>query len=242
MKGFHRDLPVERKLPPQWSLEKVLEELKKEIYSDDSDTNRLLLKALFLIALGTGWRVSTLSALLRVPDFCRFDPNLDSVYLLPSPNFISKRENPANPLKGMSIPAWKIPDGSHHPLCPVFALKKFIKASGNLRTEGSPLWIHNLNQLRPTSVKLSRLICELVEIADPGKYPQGHDVRKFATTLAYIESGNTQTVTDLGQWASSFCVKYHYFLQVVKSTNCVAMGIQTHDVCGRDHLLVLGDD
>ena len=111
-----------------------------------------------------------------------------------------------------------------------------------MRTDDSLLWIHKLIQFRPTSVNRSKLICELVEIADPGKDPKGHDVRKFATTLAYIESGNTQTVTDLGQWASSFCLKYHYFLQVVKSTNCVAMGIQTHDVYGRNHLQVLGDE
>jgi len=51
-----RDRPVVTKPPPQWSLEKVLEELQKEIYSNNSDTCCLLKKALFLVALGTGWR------------------------------------------------------------------------------------------------------------------------------------------------------------------------------------------
>ena len=56
LKGYLRDRPVVRKPPPQWSLEKVLEELQKEIYSNNSDTCCLLKKALFLVALGTGWR------------------------------------------------------------------------------------------------------------------------------------------------------------------------------------------
>ena len=50
MKGIYGNQPIERKLPPQWSLAKVLEELKKEIYSDESDTSLLLMKAIFLIA------------------------------------------------------------------------------------------------------------------------------------------------------------------------------------------------
>ena len=164
------------------------------------------------------------------------------MYLLPSPNFLSKRENPADPLAGISVPAWKLQNGSHHSLCPVNALKKYIKASGDLRSDGSPLWIHNLNQPRLGPEKLSKLICEIVEKADPGKSPKGHDVRKYATTLAYMQSGNTQTVTQMGQWSSSFCLKYHYFIQSLKSTNCVAMGIQTHDVCGQEHLQTLEDE
>ena len=44
LKGYLRDRPVVRKPPPQWSLEKVLEELQKEIYSNNSDICLLLKK------------------------------------------------------------------------------------------------------------------------------------------------------------------------------------------------------
>ena len=80
-----------------------------------------------------------------------------------------------------------------------------------MRTDDSLLWIHKLIQFRPTSIIRSKLICEWFEIANPGKEPMGHDVHKLATTLIYIEGGNTQTITILGQWASLFGLKYCYF-------------------------------
>lgn len=241
LKGSLRDKPVIRQLPPSWSLDKVLEELKNKLYS--SDMERLVLrKALFLVALGTGWRVSTLAALVRSPDYCRFISNSDSMFLLPSPNFTSKRENPAEPLKGVSVPAWKLRDGSHHPLCPVDALRKYISLSGGFKTDGSSLWLNCQTRSRIERNQLSQLLCETIEKADPKKSPKGHDFRKYATTLAYMQVGSTHTVAQLGQWSSDFCVKYHYFIKTLKSTNCVAMGIQTHDVGGHQHLQALEDE
>ena len=134
--SFFRQRPPVIPQPPSWSLEKVLTILQTPRYQSDPSTPDALLRALFLVAMATGHRVSQLAALMRGPAFTRFGPGDTSVTLATKPRFLAKNERAGHRMKPVTIHAWMVGQ-NHHKLCPVKALRVYLSA-----TEDCQVWPH----------------------------------------------------------------------------------------------------
>ncbi len=85
------------------------------------------LKAVFLLALATGFRRSELHALLYSKQYCTIDPKGEMATLRFCPTFILKNRKPSESNPPVHIPG--LP--SDHLLCPVRALRYYRKATAS---------------------------------------------------------------------------------------------------------------
>ena len=82
------------------------------------------------------------------------------------------------------------------------------------------------NYLSDMSIfKLRWYLCKFVRMADPGSFPRVHDLRKVATSLAFLRHVNLEEICSLTGWSSIRVFRRHYFKEIesVKSS-LVAMG------------------
>ena len=221
--SFFLQRPPARQVPPSWSLEKVLRLLESPRFVVEPSAEDLLLKALFLVAMATGHRVSQLAALLRTPEFTKFGVGLSSATLVPRPGFLAKNERRGHRVLPVTFPAWVV-DGAHHPLCPVAALDAYIAATS--RSQVSPLWVQP-GTLRPLrTADIAKKLVLLVKTADPSSRPKAHQVRKYASTLAFFRSFDVEKVRRAGQWASSRSFVSRYLLPHLRDVPCIALGVR----------------
>ncbi|MPC60256.1 hypothetical protein E2C01_054295 [Portunus trituberculatus] len=221
-RGLFYQRPPLRAPRPTWSLQKVLDILRGgAFFSSPLSLVPALKKALFLTALASGLRASQLRALTRFPQWTVFVEDRSHVSLAPSPRFLTKNEREDHRLQLVVIPAW-MDHGEHHSLCPVAALKYFIKASSDqpphclfVSERGSPL----------STRRISALLHELIEEADPGRAPKAHDIRGAAYSLAFLRTFSLAGVTEGGQWSSSTSFVTRYLSHSWRDIPCVALGV-----------------
>ena len=89
--SFFLQRPPKKKASPSWSLIKVLELLSSEAYTLNPSPEHLFKKAIFLISLASGFRISELAALTRSKLLTRFSPDKAFVILSTNPKFIAKK-------------------------------------------------------------------------------------------------------------------------------------------------------
>lgn len=219
MKGIRANIIPGPRTSPKWSLHKVLASLSA--VADDLSENTVLQRAIFLLALATGFRASQLAALTRHPNFTNFGSEGTSLTLAPSPKFLAKNERADYLLAPLQIPAL-IEKGQHLPLCPVQATDTYIQSTPGLSKEHLFYNSRSHNPLGPRSI--SKLLCRVIEIADPGNSPRAHSVRGVAASLAFLRSHSLTRVQELGGWASTESFLNRYLLHDQRTTNCVAMG------------------
>lgn len=219
--SFFNQRPPAPPSPPSWSLEKVLTLLQSPRFSVNPSSSDLLLKALFLTAMATGHRVSQLAALLRTSQFMRFGHDDMSVTLAPKPFFLAKNERAGHRMSPVTVPAWRTL-GEPHPLCPVAALKAYVSAS---RTYSGPnLWVDPRSLRCLKTSDLAAKLVQLISLADPQSRPKAHQIRKYASSLAFFRSFDVDQVRRAGQWSSSASFVTRYLQTHLTNVPCVAMG------------------
>ncbi|XP_076052207.1 uncharacterized protein LOC143031779 [Oratosquilla oratoria] len=103
LRGLRVKRPPSRRVTPKWSLHKVLQFLETRLVPLNSAG--YLMRALFLIALATGFRSSQLAALTRHPQFSQLAQDGSSLTLSPSPAFLAKNETSESLIAPITIPA-----------------------------------------------------------------------------------------------------------------------------------------
>ena len=218
--SFFLQRPPARKAPPSWSIQKVLDHLSSDQYTENASPDNLLKKALFLVALASGLRVSQLRALTRSENLTKFAPDSSQVTLAPNPKFIAKNERLHHRMKPVMVPAL-IEGERPHSLCPVVALRKYMR---EVVGDDENLWIWPRTQQAMSTAQVAKLIRQVIEEADPGKAPMAHDVRGCASSLAFGRSLDPYQVQLAGQWASCSTFVNRYLFPRVTESHCVAMG------------------
>ena len=161
---------------PSWSLEKMLNLLSTPVYdAARASEDCLCEKTLFLLALATGNRVSELHAIFRPA--IRLE---DSQAILPVfPGFLYKNQRANATPEPIKVVALN-PSGSPHTLCPLYNLRKYLE-----KTDRMDRLFRNPKTRKPLAKSsLAFRICKVIDLADPGKLPECHDVRKTAVSLA----------------------------------------------------------
>ena len=219
--SFFLQRPDKKKGSPSWSLDKVLNMLSQDKYVIEPTPINSLHRALFLIALASGMRVSELAALSRYPSLTVFGIENTMVTLATNPKFLAKNERVNHRMKPKRIPAWKI-DGNHHPLCPVAALQQYMSIVKS--KDSNTLWMSPKSKRRYQAKHIAKELCNIINLADPGKSPTAHQIRRISSSLAYGRTLNLDVVQEEGQWASSRTFIDRYLDLEVPDAPCVVMG------------------
>jgi len=185
----------------------------------------------FLIGLASGVRICELHSLLGGSSFIKFDDNFNSVTLFPNPEFWAKTESATFRRKPIVINSFKLPSGNHHRLCPVLALKCYLRATKSLNATN--LFINPITLVPCTSLAITNLLRKLVNISQPGIYCAFHDLRKFATSKAFVALMSCKGIRSRGGWASNRTFASRYLNKSLSSrVPCVAMGSVCHNQAG----------
>ena len=219
-RAFYNQRPPRRRPGVFWCLQKVLDLLQGPDFSTAPGPHQLLRKALFLVAMASGLRASQLHALVRSSTWLVFAEDGRQVSLAPSPRFLAKNERVGHTLRPLVLQAW-MEGPRHHALCPVQALRSYVAATPGRGRVRLFIWPDSGRPL--TRLHISKLLCGVIEEADPGKAPRGHDVRAMSSTLAFLRHHSLDRVMEQGQWSSDHSFVSRYLLHSLGSVPCSTM-------------------
>ena len=157
---------------------------------------------------------------------CRGDPTLYKVgynlLLVPVTVFLAKNENPQLRREPVRIRALS----SDPSLCPVHTIKEYLNRTSEVKV-GS-LFIHHSKKTALSKVQLSKSMLSLVRTANPDSFLKVHDVRKYATTLAFLNEAEFPDLIAYTGWHSVkvFLTHYKKELEAMRHS-VVAAGIIT---------------
>ena len=209
LRSFFLSRPPERTLVPPWSLHAVLRALAKPPFEPlaQASFHHLTVKTVFLIAVASGQRRSTLHALTLEPGHIRWESA--GVRLIPRAGFLAKNQT-ASSQKDLQI---FLPSLSAHSSvmqdklwCPVRALKWYVDRSSSLRTSPD-LFISTVAPHSRVSPKtISRWIVKAISSAGPSALvsatPRAHDTRGLSTSWALFNGASVDQITQAAYWSN----------------------------------------
>lgn len=95
------------------------------------------------------------------------------------------------------------------------------------------MWIDPISFRSLKKTDLAMLLVSLIKLADPTSRPAAHQVRKYASSLAYFRSFHVDSVRRAGHWSSATSFATRYLIPHLRDTQCVAMGcppVSTRDL------------
>ena len=212
--------PPPQKTVPQWELDKVLTLLESEPYEDSNPSFYTALeKALFLTAIASGARASELSALDR--SCIKFSDNLYEIAIPVKKGFLFKNQTLERTPPTMKFSGLRSADLTPHNLCPLRAIKAWLKVSEKTNSNAlflSPTW----KPMNASAISLN--ICRLIKKADPESMPKGHDTRKTASSLAWCRDIPIKDILGQAFWASpSTFINFYLHPRDLATRPCVAL-------------------
>ena len=227
MANLKRHTAKPRNLMPSWDLAAVLEALKEGPFEPlrKADLKWVTLKTVFLIALASGKRRGELHS-LRFDSFSRTE-NWSRITLRPDPAFISKTDlagQQQRVLKPIIIEAIRFAEGHvkdrDRTLCPVRALKIYLRRTSDLREGKDKLFIafkkgHKGDIVKNTvSFWIRKTIYsaynEAPEVLKKKFRIRAHDVRALASSWAFLQNISLDNVMDACSWKSRSTFIRHY--------------------------------
>ena len=204
-RAMKRKRPCAPPTSPDWSLNKVLTFLD-ELEEPPSEL-MLLRKTAFLLLLATGWRISELHACVSHDFSCSFTRE-SILKLRPHENFLAKNECPSKRWPHKVIRPLFLEDGQRSKLCPVKSLQEYLKL---FKSKGALFRSVSGRQLPLSIFQLTAHVCSVIHQADPNTKALVHDVRKYATSCALMETMQVGDLTRELNWSSP-AVFYRYYL------------------------------
>ena len=108
-------------------------------------------------------------------------------------------------------------------LCPVNNLRIYLHMTGVTGNVVRGSIFRNSRSDRPLlKSTLSKIICDIIEEADPGKFPRTHDTRKYSTSLAWTRGLDPTEISKRAFWRST-SVFVDRYLSHVRDACCVAL-------------------
>ena len=92
-------------------------------------------------------------------------------------------------------------------------------------TTSFKIFIHPVT-LKDVSIQKLRLsMCKFIRLGDPSAFPRTHDLRKLASSFAFLKSMSSAQLCKLVGWASIKVFKRHYLKQIGEvSASFIALG------------------
>ena len=234
LKGARRLKPVRSTPFPVWDLPLVLESRCRPPFEplDVADIKWLSLKVSFLLAVASTRRVGELHA-LSVSELClRWLPEDSGVILRPNPAFLPKVLLPQFVNQSIHLAAFQPPfnhsdtdGGRSHLLCPVRALKCYVKSTASFR-QTDQLFVCYGEVRKGASLskqRLSRWIVETIKLAYDRSHqplPVGvtcHSTRAVSSSWATLRGVSLADVCEAATWSSPCTFARFYKVNVAAS-------------------------
>ena len=198
---------------PAWDLFLVLASLREVPYEPlfSSDLKSLTCKTVFLIALASGRRAS------EVCNFSGLAHDIavlqDGSYMLKFlPEFLAKNQDPADPSPSIRIrplTSFLCPDDPDRKLCPVRALKRYLKFTRSLRQNQRKLFI-SFNPYYTKDISTSsisrwvKLVIKSAYATSDVEYQsaRSHEIRAWAASTAFLHTQSLRDVLEAAYWRS----------------------------------------
>ena len=224
LRSFFLSRPPRQFSEPAWNLDLVLDLLCTPPFKTNISMVNLTLKTIFLVALALGCRASELHSLLRSPRYIVFSRNFKSVKIIPNPSFLCKNESLNFRRQPMILQAMMQRDGSHHTLCPVAALRKYLNVTK--RFNGRGLFFNPVTRVPCNAARINYYVKFLVRKSQPNVYASFHDLRHFAAWRAFWSGMSYSGMRARGFWKSNSSLQKSYLAgSTPSSTPCVALGV-----------------
>ena len=215
------------KRTPSWDLFLVLESLRSPPFEPlhSASLKFLSWKTCFLVSLASGRRCSEVSNLSGLPADILWEKD-GSVSLHFLPEFLAKNQSAGSPSPVVSIKplsAILCPDDEDRRLCPVRSLKRYLRFTRSIRSPNQrKLFIsHNpaySKDLSKASVgrwlKLAITQAYASSNHDSLLTPRAHEIRAWASTLAFKFSLKLEDVLKAAYWKSKNAFISHYLRDV----------------------------
>ena len=186
LKSFFLKRPPSRSLIPSWSLPSVLRSLTSSPFEPlhQASLFHLTLKTVFLLAVVSGQRRSSLQALSIEPGHLRWENS--GIRLIPKASFIAKNQTASSGSVEIFLPSLatfsSVPEDKLW--CPVRALKWYLKRTCELRSS-SDLFVTTTAPHRAASKDtISRWLVECIKLSGEDSLRVGpvraHDTRSLS--------------------------------------------------------------
>ena len=214
IRSFELKRPVSRSLWPKWDLSAVLVSLTKHPFEPLAGASLKFLswKTAFLLAFASAKRRSELHALSIEPGQFRFNRD-GSLSLSFQPGFLAKNQLPSVVPPPLIIPSLSAVCGrSDHDryLCPVRAIKFYLKATESLRVNRSRLFIPLKGSKEISAATISRWIGSAIKFAFQNLSDdeiqslqiRPHELRALSSSWAFLNHTPLEEVLRAAFWRS----------------------------------------
>ena len=208
MRSFFLKRPRCKTLLPSWSLPAVLKALAEAPFEPlhKASLHHLTLKTVFLVAIASGHRVSTLQALSVDPGHIRWEAS--GARLIPRADFIAKNQTHSSPLVEIYLPSLSsFSSVSEDKVwCPVRALRWYLDKMKLKRTSSS-LFVTHIEPFKSASKStISRWIVECIKFAGPDAILsdniRAHDTRSISSSWALFHGATLSDIQSAAFWSS----------------------------------------
>ena len=223
---------------PAWDLFLVLASLREPPYEPlfFADLESLTHKTVFLLALASGRRASEVCHLSGLGQDIAIQQD-GSFILKFLPEFLAKNQTPSDPSPSIRIRPltdFLCPDDPDRKLCPVRALKRYLKFTRSLRKSQRQLFIsHNPFYGKDiTSSSISRWLKLVIKNAYASssmetESSRAHEVRAWAASSAFAQSWCLREVMEAVYWRSESSFTSFYLRDVSLTRGDGTRGIST---------------
>ena len=235
-KHFRKSCPPRELRTPHWDLALVLDSLRKPPYEplDTASLKNLSLKALFLLALASSERVGELHGLSYEVSHTRHWKEMGFSFL---PEFVAKTQDPSR--REDSFSSFVIPslgeftdfDRDEMILCPVRAMKAYLKRTRSHRPAIKRLFITTVNHPRGIAKNtVSFWIRQVIRRAYKDKQEsmpeaKAHELRGMSSSLLFKKNLSVSQVLRAGTWKSQTTFTSFYLQDVTfKSLDLFSLG------------------
>jgi len=208
LKSFFLQRPPVRSLVPSWSLPSVLRCLSEAPFEplQQATLFHLTIKTVFLIAIASGQRRSSIQALSIEPGHIRWEKS--GVRLIPVASFVAKNQTASSGSVEFFLPSLASFSSVEEDKvwCPVRALKWYISRTKSLRSS-SDLFITTTAPHRAASKDtISRWLVECIKLTGDGVLQSGplraHDTRALSTSWALFNGATIEQLQKAAFWAN----------------------------------------
>ena len=208
LKAFFLKRPPCRSLVPSWSLPTVLRCLAEAPFVPlhKASLLHLTMKTVFLIAIASGQRRSSLQALSMEPGHLRWENS--GVRLIPIPSFIAKNQTASSGSVEIFLPSLASMSSVEEDKvwCPVRTLKWYLSRTKDLRSSSSLFVTTTAPHGAASRDTVSRWLVECIKLAGDDVLQAGpvraHDTRALSTSWALFNGATMEQIQKAAFWAN----------------------------------------
>ena len=221
---------------PAWDLFLVLAALRRPPFEPlrDISLRHLTWKTAFLLTLASGRRGSEVHAISGASPDIAFERS-GALSLRFLPEFLAKNQTPGSVSPVLIIPALTsilARDDEDRMNCPVRAVSAYLERTKFLRKATHRRLFISLNPDHPSDISLSSLsrwLREVIKVAysasEVALNPRAHEIRAWASSLAFAHSVPMNTILDAAFWKNEGTFIQFYLRDARRSRQDGSFGV-----------------